>query len=143
MIMPDVNVLVAAVRQDDACHEMASEWLAGVTMGSEELGLSILVLGGVVRVVTNPEIWVEPTSPADIAGEFDRLLGRDRVRLVLPAERHWAIFEQLCRDPRVTGNMVSRAQHAAIAIEHDATWVSFDRHFALIPGFTWQLLEST
>jgi len=140
MIMPDVNVLVAAVRQDHPSHRLASDWLAGVTAGPEELGLSVLVLSGVVRVVTNPKIWVEPTAMSDILAELDRLLGYDNVRPVGPADRHWALFGQLCRDVRATGNLASDAQHAAVAIEHGATWVSFDRDFARFPGLAWRNL---
>ncbi|MCM0640528.1 PIN domain-containing protein [Cellulomonas wangsupingiae] len=41
---------------------------------------------------------------------------------------------ELCRAADARGNLVADAQHAAVAIEHGATWVSQDRDFARFPG---------
>src|SRR4029078_7017592 len=65
VIVPDVNVLVYAHREDAAQHERYAEWLAGVVAGADELGLVEAALTGFVRVVTHPRIFAEPA----ISGE--------------------------------------------------------------------------
>ena len=58
---------------------------------------------------------------------------------VLPAAKktHWDIFERLLLEARVAGPAVSDAYLAAFAIQHDATFVTFDRGFARFPGLRW------
>jgi len=55
--------------------------------------------------------------------------------------RHWDHFSHMCRVADARGNLVSDAAIAAIAAEHGATVVSFDRDFARFPGLRWELLE--
>jgi len=52
--------------------------------------------------------------------------------------RHWGIFERLCRDASVRGNLVPDAYLAALAIEHGAELVTADRDFARFPGLHWR-----
>ena len=51
--------------------------------------------------------------------------------------RHWELVARLCREADARGNLVADAQHAAVAIENGATWVSLDRDFARFPGLRW------
>src|ERR1700675_4442894 len=56
VILPDVNVLVYAYREDAPRHERYRHWLEGVLTGRESYGVSDLVLAGFVRVVTHPRV---------------------------------------------------------------------------------------
>jgi predicted nucleic acid-binding protein len=67
------------------------------------------------------------------------LAGPGAVR-VRPGSRHWGIFSRLCREVGARGNVVPDAFHAALAIEHGATWVTTDRGFARFPGLRWRPL---
>ena len=61
MILPDVNVLVHAFRQDAAEHAKCRLWLESVVRGDMAYGMSPQALGAVVRIVTHPRIFVPPT----------------------------------------------------------------------------------
>ena len=139
MIMPDVNVIIGAMRQDDEQHAMLRTWLARAVGGPEPLGLSVLVLGGVVRVMSNARFYGMPTHTSAILSELDRLIERRKVVVVSPTAQHWAVLSRLCRATGIQGSGISDVQHAALAIEHDATWVSLDRGFARFPGLRWEL----
>ena len=56
-----------------------------------------------------------------------------------PGPRHWDLVAELCRAADARGDLVADAQHAAVAVELDATWVSRDRDFARFPGLRWQV----
>jgi len=75
-----------------------------------------------------PETW-------ERLGEF---LAHPTVAILTPGPRHLAIVERLCLAVGAAGNLVSDAQHAAIAIEHGATLISKDRDFARFPELRWR-----
>ena len=137
MIIPDVNVLVGALRLDHPHHEALADWLAGAVAGAPGFGLTMPVLAGVVRVVTHPRIFADPTPLAAVLADLDALLAQRRVTLVRPGQRYWQIFCQLCREADAKGNLVVDAQHAAIAVEQNATWASLDHDFARFPSLDW------
>ncbi|MBD3942713.1 PIN domain-containing protein [Microbacterium sp. NEAU-LLC] len=141
MKIPDVNVLVAAFRLDHTAHDVARGWLRGVLESGETLGLSHAVGTGVVRLLTQRRLWSTPDTPASALRHLEALRSNPGVIDALPGPRHWEIFAQLCREGDARGNLVSDAAHAAIAIEHGATFVSFDRDFARFPGLRWELLS--
>ncbi len=134
MIIPDVNVLISALRQDATHHAPAVAWLESAVAGPEPLGLTTAVLGGAVRILTHPRVFARPSTLAEVLGRIDDLVATAGVTLVGPGPRHWEIFARLCRDADARGSLVADAQHAAIAIEHGATWVTFDRDFARFDG---------
>jgi hypothetical protein len=138
MLLPDVNVLIYAHRQDAREHERFRAWLHDLVNGPEAFGLSDLVLSAVLRVVTHPRVFVEPT-PLPVALEFAEGLraAPNRVR-VEPGERHWEIFGTLCREAGVRGNLVSDAWFAALAIESGSEWITTDRDYARFPGLRWR-----
>lgn len=90
MILPDVNVLVYAHREDADDHARYRDWLEGVVNGPNAFALSDLVLSGFLRVVTHPRIFTTPT-PTPRAREFARAL-RDApgCARIEPGERHWS-----------------------------------------------------
>ena len=54
MQSPDVNVLVSAFREDAPHHGRCRAWLVEALSGREQVGLSELVLSGVLRVLELP-----------------------------------------------------------------------------------------
>jgi predicted nucleic acid-binding protein len=63
-VLPDVNVLVYAHREDTAGHSAYREWVERVINGDEAYGVSELVLS-VVRVVTHSNVFRRPSRPAE------------------------------------------------------------------------------
>ncbi|WP_236794945.1 type II toxin-antitoxin system VapC family toxin [Amycolatopsis sp. GM8] len=137
MIIVDVNVLVHAFRQDVEHHERHRIWLESKLTGVEPVGISELVLSGVLRIVTNHRVFRAPSTPAKALEFCDAVRSAPAAVPVRPGPRHWDIFTGLCRTVEARGNLVPDAYHAALALEQDATWVSNDRDFAKFPGLRW------
>lgn len=137
MILPDVNVLVAAFRADDPRHAVVRRWLEQALQGLEAVGLTDAVAGGFVRVVTHPRVFLRPTDLDVALAQVAGLRSHPQVDRVAPGVRHWQIVDQLCRAVDARGNLVADAQHAAVAVELGALWVSLDHDFARFPGLRW------
>lgn len=138
MIIPDVNVLVYAAREDAERHGEYRAWLEAAFAGQEPVGLSELVLSSVVRVLTHPRVFDPPLPLADALAYVSALRAQPRAIAVRPGARHWEIFAALCRDGDVRGNLVADAYHAALALEAGAAWVTTDRDFARFAGLRWR-----
>lgn len=138
MIIPDVNVLVGAFRADTVHHDQLRAWLEGAVGSPEVVGLTDAVLGGVVRVLTHPRVFARPSSLDEALAHVAGLRAADGVLRVAPGPRHWDVVETLCRAADARGNLVADAQHAAVAVEHGATWITLDRDFARFPGLRWR-----
>jgi toxin-antitoxin system PIN domain toxin len=141
MLMPDVNVLVYAHREESAEHGRYAAWLIDLAQGSEPFAMSEPVLRGFVRIVTNPRIFDPPSSSAMACRFLDALIGRPGCSVIRPGPNHWGIFRKLCEDGRLKGPLVADAAHAALAIESGCEWVSADTDFArFVPLLRWQHL---
>lgn len=138
MILPDVNVLVAAFREDADRHAVAQPWLEAVVNGTTAIVIPGVVLSGFVRIVTHPRVFSPPADIETTLGFVEDLRGAARFLPGDPGPRHWRTFADLCREGRATGNLVPDAYIAASAIEFDATVVTFDRGFARFPGVRWE-----
>jgi toxin-antitoxin system PIN domain toxin len=139
MIMPDVNILVYAHRQDEATHKAYKAWLEKIVAGPQPFALSVLVADGFVRVVTNPKIFPTPTPLPIALAAVDQLAASPLCRWVAPDTNHFADVAGLCRAVRATGKLVADAQHAALAIAEGCTFVTRDADFARFArhGLTW------
>lgn len=134
MILPDVNVLLYALRSDAAGHGRYRSWLEHATSGQSPFGLSPQVLSSVVRIATHPRIYRSP-SRLEVALSFAQaLLERPGCTVVVPGDRHWSIFDRLCREAGATGNLVHYAWLAAVAIESGCEWITTDRDFGRFSG---------
>ncbi|MEO7521478.1 MAG: type II toxin-antitoxin system VapC family toxin [Gemmatimonas sp.] len=138
MIVPDVNVLVYAARDDALRHPEFRDWLHDAMQGPEAVGLSELALSGVVRVLTHPRVFDPPMSLGDALAYVDALRRQPRAIPLRPGSRRWAIFVELCRVGAARGNLVPDAYHAALAMEAGAEWITTDRDFARFPGLRWR-----
>lgn len=139
MLLPDVNILIYAHREDSTTdHPRYAEWLTRLATGPEPFALSVLVLSGLVRITTNPKIFKTPSTLDEVFGFIEELTARPTARPVAPGPEHLALFERLCRDSRATGKLVADAQHAAVAIENGCTMATTDSDYDRFPGLRWQ-----
>jgi len=133
-----VNVLVYAFHEAAPEHERYRDWLAAAASSYEPVGLASVVLSGFIRVATHPRIF-SPPAPIERAFEFaDALLSQPSAVVVVPGERHWQIYEQLCVSAGAKGNLTSDAFIAALAIESGCELVTTDRDFSRFPGLRWR-----
>ena len=133
---PDVNVLVAAFRDEHVHHQVAHAWLLGALEDCNRGGsVEILPMVGVgfVRLVTNPKVFPLPVS-ADAAHAFIKSIlsvaGASMPRL----GGEWGAFEKLCVDLKLYGNDVSDGWIAAAIRANGLTLVTFDTGFADLLG---------
>ena len=138
MILPDVNVLIYAFRDDARDHPQYRKWLDSVVSGGSLYGMSPQVLSSVIRICTHRGIFARP-SPLDDAFAFCRvLIEQPQCQIIQPGAGHWQIFQNLCRHVRANGNLVQDAWLAALAIENGCEWITTDRHYSLFPGLRWR-----
>lgn len=138
MILPDVNVLVYALRKDVHQHDVCRRWLDSVVAGNARFGISPLALAAVVRVTTQARIYKNPSTTEEAFGFCEDILGQPHCQVVEPGERHWEIFQHLCVGTDTRGPRVTDAWFAALAIESGCEWITLDRDFARFPGLKWQ-----
>lgn len=139
MMLPDVNVLIYALRRDVPQHAAGRRWLQRVVEDDARFGLSPAVLGAVVRIVTNPRAFRLPSAIEEAFAYCDSLLAQPHCQVVEPGERHWGIFRRLCVETGTRGARVTDAWFAALAIEWGCEWITFDRDFVRFPGLSWRV----
>ena len=138
MILPDVNVLIYAFRQDVPQHAICRPWLDRIIQSDTRFGVSPLALGAVVRITTNPRTYVTPSTTEEAFGFCEDLLGQPHCQVVEPGDRHWNIFRQLCVDTATRGSRVTDPWYAALSIEWGCEWITLDRDYARFPGLKWR-----
>ena len=139
MLLPDVNVLVYAHREDSHPeHSRFAGWITGLATGPEPFALSVLVLVGLIRIVTNPRIFRRPSTLEEALAFATQLTNRPTACLVGPGPKHWELVTELCYAAKATAKLVADAQHAAIAIENGCTLVTTDSDFTLFPHLRWR-----
>lgn len=138
MILPDVNILVSAFREDAFAHDETLEWLEAQINSPAGYGMSDRVLEGFIRIVTHPRVF-NPPSELDVTLEFVELLtARENCVRVNPGPRHWDLFLGLAEETGAIGNQVADAWLAALAIESGSEWITRDRGFARYPNLNWR-----
>jgi len=138
VILPDVNVLIYAFRNDSPDHRRHHAWLESVVNAPEPYGVSPQVMASVVRIVSHPRIFARPSRVADALKFARTVMDQPGARFVIPGDRHWTIFEELCAASGATGNLVQDAWFAALAIEAGCEWITTDRDYARFPNLRWR-----
>lgn len=135
MIVPDVNLLLYAYDSRSPFHARAHEWWQRALSGSEAVGLTHVVTFGFVRVATNARVFENPWTVAEAAAHVRAWLARSTVRMLLPDVDHAErVVELLEAAKSAGGNLVTDAQIAALALQHDAVVHTADRDFMRFPA---------
>lgn len=128
---PDVNVLIAASRQDHVHHATALAWLEealAANLTGRPLAILPMVASGFLRLATHPKVFVEPT-PLKAAQAFLRAVLDTPGVVMLTLGEEWALFEKLCTQHKLSGNAIPDAWIAAAALTHHRQLVTFDKDF--------------
>jgi toxin-antitoxin system PIN domain toxin len=139
MMLPDVNTLLYAVNSASEQHQAALNALRQGFDDPRGVAFAWTVLLAFLRLGTRRGIFPRPLSVEDAFRVVEHWLGHPRAQVVNPGERHAGILGRLLRSAGTAGNMTMDAHLAALAIEHGATVLSFDRDFARFEGVRWTL----
>lgn len=141
MMLADVNVLIYAFREDARFHAPSYAWLTQTADSGRQFCVSTLALAALVRITTAPSL-ADGRSPVAEAFAFcNALLARSNCLPIEPGARHWKIFQDLCRSTTLNGKRTTDAWYAALAIEHDCEFITYDSDFARFPGLRWRRPE--
>ncbi len=138
MLLPDVNVLIAAHREAAPLHREARAWLVSALEGDETVALCPPVVSGFIRVSTSPRVFDPPSTHREVFGFVRSLAAHPATLWLNPGRQHLRLLESLCGDADVRGDLVSDAVIAALALEVGAIVVSYDRDFGRFGGLAWR-----
>lgn len=128
---PDVNVLVAASRSDHPHHAVARTWLEEA-LADAETGVAFtlmpMVIASLLRLVTSPKIFVQPTPISDAVAFVDAILAMPGVQLA-SLGTEWPKLRQLCLEKQLNSNDLPDGWLAAAVDQQAEHLVSFDRDF--------------
>ena len=138
MLLPDVNVLIYAFREDALEHQRFRDWVEDLLNGDEAYGVCDLVLSGFLRIVTHPAIFDPPSPIAGALAFVEEVRGQPNCVVIQPGVRHWDVFASLCRTSGARGNLVPDAYLAALAIESGSDWITTDGDYGRFAGLRWR-----
>lgn len=145
-MLVDINILVAAARPDHAQHLIAQKWMSDFLVNvpaEDSLLLTMPVVAGFVRLVTNPRVFKIPTTPSDALDCIKKLLEYPRVRWAQKSAE-WDSFQALVSDKNLAGNDIPDAWLASLALSLGEPFVTFDKGFRqLLPRSLLVLLPSS
>ena len=139
MILPDADTLLYAVNSSSDQHETALKALRQGFDDPRGVAFAWTVLLAFLRLSTRSGVFPKPLSVGDAVRVIERWLGHPQAQVAHPGERHTQILGRLLKSAGTAGNLTTDAHLAALAIEHGATVLSFDRDFARFEGVQWRL----
>ncbi len=92
-----------------------------------------------LRLSTNPSVFAQPLTIDDAASSVEGWLAQPNAVVLEPTPRHLGILRGLLTSTGSAGNLVNDAHLAALALEHGAGIVTFDRDFGRFEGLRWSI----
>jgi uncharacterized protein len=138
VILVDVNLLIYAVFEDTARHAGAKVWWdAALADGNETIALPWMTLSAFIRIATNTKAMAKPLTLDEAVAQVEEWLDLPNVQIINPTEQHRHEFARMLREAQATGNLVTDAHLAALAVEHGCRLASTDGDFARFHGMDW------
>jgi toxin-antitoxin system PIN domain toxin len=134
MKLVDANVLLFAVNADAREHARAKAWMETALSGVEPIAFGWVALLAFLRVATRAGLFAKPLKLAKAFDLLEAWIGTRSTHILHPGANHLAILRRLLGKSGISGNLTTDAHLAALAIEHGAELVSFDRDFARFEG---------
>ncbi|MHB8571530.1 MAG: TA system VapC family ribonuclease toxin [Candidatus Dormibacteria bacterium] len=136
-MLVDANILLFAANADSRWHAPASAWLSGVLNGPGRVAIPWTSIGAFLRISTHPRAFERPLTAEQAWAFAEAWLGAPPVWVPNPTEGHAQVLGDLVTRHQLTGNLVSDAQMAALAIEHGLAIYSADTDFARFTEVRW------
>lgn len=130
MLLLDVNVLLAAQRDDHPDHGSVREWFDAMLIGRERFAVPASAWASFLRLTTNRRIFAVPTPRADAFAFIGATVAQPLHLQIGPGPRHLELLRELCDEADAMGDLIADAAIAAIAAEHGGEVVTLDSDFA-------------
>lgn len=134
MLLVDANVLLHAVNEAAPEHGRARRWLGDSLAGPDTVAFAWIALLAFVRLATHPSVFVRPLAIEQALRIVATWLDAPPAITLEPTSRHVGRLTDLLTAASAGGSLVNDAHLAALALEHGATVVSFDRDFDRFAG---------
>jgi toxin-antitoxin system PIN domain toxin len=134
----DANLLLFAVNEQAHRHDLAAEWLTRQLNGGRRVGLPWQTLGAFLRIATNPRAFRRPLAPVKALEVLSNWLSAPVAWIPQPGAEYHRVLGQLITTYNVSGNLITDAMLAALAIEHGLTLYSADTDFARFRELRWE-----
>lgn len=105
----DANILLYAEDSLSEKHLAARIWWDDQLSGSEPVALCWQTLNAFIRITTNPRLHKRPLTLKEATERVQSWLNQACVRVIVPTDAHWQIFQQMLRVGNASGNLVSDA----------------------------------
>ncbi len=139
MIILDSNVLMYWVHLDFTQHQTAKKFLEAQLKDDEPIGIPWVSILAFVRLSTNLKTLKIRLSPQLALDRVELWLNHPNVSTPEPGKRHFQIMRTLLIAAGQAANLTNDAHLAALAIERNATMISFDQDFARFSGLKLQI----
>jgi toxin-antitoxin system PIN domain toxin len=142
MYLVDTNVLVHAVNQASLEHPSARDWLASALVGPQTVAFSWVALMGFIRVSTHPRVLTRPLTPTQATAIAQWWLDQPNATVVEPQAGYLVVVAELLQGAGAAGDLAVDAHLAALALQHDAEVITYDRDLGRFPGVRWRTPSS-
>lgn len=129
MLLYDVNVVLAAHRQDHPQHLLARAELTATIESGVAFTVPLPVLVALLRLATDRRVFPVPSPVTDVLAFASALQAQAGFVAYAPGSGHLALLRRVCEESSATGALVADASLAAQALELGAEVVTFDRDF--------------
>ena len=138
MILLNANLLIYAVNRDAADHAKAKRRVEETFSGPRgPVLLSWFTLVAFARISTNARALANPFSLDETLAMIGEWLALPDMSVIGPGPGHAPIFVTACRSANATGNAITDAHLAALAIEHGCELASCDADFGKFSALRW------
>lgn len=137
MKLVDSNVLLYADNRQAEHHQVSRGWLLNALAGPETLIVPWLNLVTYLRLSTHPRLHERPNSVTDSLRFVRAVVGVPVVIHGEPDGQHLDRVTECLAATGHGGNLVNDAHLAALALQYDATVITFDNDFGRFPGVRW------
>ena len=133
----DANLLIYAFDKGDTEHRSARRWLEGVLASDDVLAVPLLAIAALLRASTHHSLDHLTERMEDALGFVDDLMAAPNVRVLHTDPAHWTELKHVLDESGVMGRSITDAQFAALALQHDGTFYTTDKHFRRFPRLRW------
>ena len=138
MKLVDANILLYADDLTAEHHHASRSWLTSALSSEELLLIPWISVMAYLRISTMPQLHQHPRSVPGALEFIRAVLDVPSVTSGEPDHRHLDRVAALLSATGRGGNLINDAHLGALALQYDATVISYDNDFGRFPGVRWQ-----